>query len=99
MAEPDKALTIAAAKAEQTPSAEAEAEVIRTLHAYADAIEKADPFQAHHYWPYRERVPTQVRQALRDLRNSGNVLRFAKGLRHALLPMLDRPLKQDGARS
>ena len=90
MAEPEKALEIAAAKAKQTPSADAEAEVRRAIKAYGDAMEKADPFEAYHYWPYRERVRTQLRQAARDLRDTGNALRFARGMRHALLPMLDR---------
>jgi hypothetical protein len=42
------------------------------------------------YPPYVERVPVQLRQAWRDLLGSGDVLRFGRGLRHALLPMLDR---------
>jgi len=99
MAEPEKALELAAAKAKQTPGAEAEAEVRWAIKAYADAMERAEPFEAYHYWPYRERVRTQLREAARDLRGSGNVLRFARGLRHTLLPMLDRPSQQQFARS
>ena len=90
LAEPKRALDIAAERAKHSPSAEAEAEQLRAVKAYADAMGKAEPFEAYHYWPYRERVHTQLRQAARDLRGSRNVLRFARGMRHALLPMLDR---------
>jgi hypothetical protein len=40
--------------------------------------------------PYVERVPIQLRQATRDLLDTGDVFRFARGVRHAVLPMFDR---------
>lgn len=90
VAVPERAFVLAAVKALQNPSAEAEAERQRAEKSYVAAMEKAERFEPYHHWPYRERVRTQLRQAARDLRGSGNVFRFARGMRHALLPMLDR---------
>jgi len=93
-AEAEKALQIAYAKAQQSPSPAAEDELLRAMGASVVAEEKADPLEAKlKRMPYRARVPGQLRQAGRDLRDTGNVLRFVRGLRHALLPMLDRPEK------
>jgi hypothetical protein len=94
VAEPEKAFIIAAKKAVQTPSAAAEAERQRAEKAYVEAMEKAERFEPYHYWPYRERLRDRLWQAARDLRDTGNVFRFVRGVRHALLPMLDRRSRQ-----
>jgi hypothetical protein len=94
LVEAEKALQIAYAREQQTPSGAAEDELMRAIGAETIAEEKAGPLEAKlKRWPYRERVPVQLRQAGRDLRDSGNVFGFMRGLRHALLPMLDRPEK------
>lgn len=40
--------------------------------------------------PYFERVPIQLRQAVWDVRRTGDVFRFVRHVRHAVLPMFDR---------
>ena len=92
LAEAVKAVELASAKEKQTPSEATETELMRAVHAYAVAEDEAGTtMEDLKHRPYVRRVPVQLRQAGRDLRDSGNVLRFFRGLRHALLPMLDRP--------
>lgn len=90
MAEPTKALLLARAKYKQTPDAATEAELQRALKVYREADKKCERLSPYHFFPYRERVPAQLRYATRSLVRTGNVFRFAKSLRHALLPVLDR---------